>query len=253
MKISDELEQLLKNLRLKRILEIYEEQLPAAEKEDVSYSEFLTRLLRAQWHHRQETALAWRIQQAKLPELWSLASFPFVRSERRCFLLRVPHPLAARAVAPPPGDRFGLAHPAGQVARALVAGQFPFRPPARGQSQTDPHLRRTGVYRQGGEHRVGREHRCRQKRIGVGPAVESFGEWLPLSVHPGTRPVRRDVCLVGRPLHPKTAESAGPPRRSTHRRTGVSQPETGTVQHLLQADGGALPPPLYDHHHQLGL
>src|ERR1035438_5375612 len=110
-----------------------------------------------------------------------------------------------------------------------------------------------GVYRQGGEHRVGREHRCRQKRIGVGPAVESFGEWLPLSVHPGTRPVRRDVCLVGRPLYPKTAESAGPPRRSTHRRTGVSQPETGTVQHLLQADGGALPPPLYDHHHQLGL
>jgi DNA replication protein DnaC len=79
MKISDELEQLLKNLHLKRILEIYEEQLLAAEKEDVSYSEFVTRLLRAQWHHRQETALAWRIQQAKLPELWSLASFPFAR------------------------------------------------------------------------------------------------------------------------------------------------------------------------------
>src|SRR6516165_1555400 len=79
MKISDELEQLLKNLHLKRILEIYEEQLPAAEKEDASYSEFLTRLLRAQWHHRQETALAWRIQQAKLPERWSLTSFPFAR------------------------------------------------------------------------------------------------------------------------------------------------------------------------------
>ena len=79
MKISDELEQLLKNLHLKRILEIYDEQLRAAEKEDVSYSEFVTRLLRAQWHHRQETALAWRIQQAKLPERWSLASFPFAR------------------------------------------------------------------------------------------------------------------------------------------------------------------------------
>lgn len=78
-KLSDELEQLLKNLHLKRILEIYPEQLPAAEKEQVSYTEFLTRLLRAQWHHRQETALAWRIQQAKLPENWSLASFPFDR------------------------------------------------------------------------------------------------------------------------------------------------------------------------------
>lgn len=79
LKINEELEQLLKNLHLKRILEIYGEQLPAAEKEDISYSEFLTRLLRAQWHHRQETALAWRIRQAKLPEQWSLASFPFDR------------------------------------------------------------------------------------------------------------------------------------------------------------------------------
>src|ERR1700676_1720050 len=79
MKLSEELEQLLKNLHLKRILELYDEQLSAAEKEDVSYSELLTRLLRAQWHNRQETALAWRIKQAKLPEQWSLASFPFAR------------------------------------------------------------------------------------------------------------------------------------------------------------------------------
>ncbi len=48
MKPSDELEQLLKNLHLNRILDIYGEQSSAAEKEDVSYSEFLTRLLRAQ-------------------------------------------------------------------------------------------------------------------------------------------------------------------------------------------------------------
>jgi DNA replication protein DnaC len=79
MKPSDELEQLLKNLHLNRILNIYEEQLSAADKEDVSYSEFITRLLRAQWHHRQETALAWRIKRATLPENWSLASFPFAR------------------------------------------------------------------------------------------------------------------------------------------------------------------------------
>ncbi len=45
MKPSDELEQLLKNLHLNRILDIYGEQSSAAEKEDVSYSEFLTRLL----------------------------------------------------------------------------------------------------------------------------------------------------------------------------------------------------------------
>jgi DNA replication protein DnaC len=79
MKPTDELEQLLKNLHLNRVLSIYEEQSSAAEKEDVSYTEFVTRLLRAQWHHRQETALAWRIKRATLPENWSLTSFPFAR------------------------------------------------------------------------------------------------------------------------------------------------------------------------------
>jgi DNA replication protein DnaC len=77
--MSEELEQLLKNLKLRRMLEIYEEQLRAAEKQDVTYSEFLTRLLRAQWHHRQETALEYRIRRAKLPERWSLETFPFDR------------------------------------------------------------------------------------------------------------------------------------------------------------------------------
>jgi DNA replication protein DnaC len=77
--MNDELEQLLKNLKLKRILEIYDEQLKAAEKEEVSYSEFSTRLMRAQWHSRQETALEWRIRQANLPERWSLETFPFAR------------------------------------------------------------------------------------------------------------------------------------------------------------------------------
>ena len=77
MKRSDELDQLLKTLHLKRILEICDEQVTAAEKEDISYSDFLTRLLRAQWHNRQETALAWRIKRANLPENWSLATFPF--------------------------------------------------------------------------------------------------------------------------------------------------------------------------------
>jgi hypothetical protein len=33
----------------------------------------------ARWHHRQETALVWRIKRASLPENWSLASFPFAR------------------------------------------------------------------------------------------------------------------------------------------------------------------------------
>jgi DNA replication protein DnaC len=77
--MNEELDQLLKNLKLRTILDIYEEQLRSAEKDDVSYNEFVTRLMRAQWHARQENALEWRIRKANLPERWSLETFPFNR------------------------------------------------------------------------------------------------------------------------------------------------------------------------------
>jgi DNA replication protein DnaC len=77
--MKDDLEQLLKNLRLKKIAEILDAELAKAEKEDLSYAALLARILRAEWHHRQESALAWRIQNARLPEQWTLESFPFKR------------------------------------------------------------------------------------------------------------------------------------------------------------------------------
>ena len=77
--MTEELEQLLKNLKLKRILEIYDEQLRVADKDDISYSDFVTRLVRAQFQARQEGALEWRIQRAKPPERWTLETFPFAR------------------------------------------------------------------------------------------------------------------------------------------------------------------------------
>jgi DNA replication protein DnaC len=76
---SEELEQVSKNLELRRMLEIYEEQLRAADKEDISYSDFLTRLARAQWQARQEAALEWRIRRANLPERLTLETFPYAR------------------------------------------------------------------------------------------------------------------------------------------------------------------------------
>jgi DNA replication protein DnaC len=75
--MNDELDQLLKNLHLSRIREIIEDELQHAEEEQLAYTDFLLRLLRAQWYHKQETALAWRIKRADLPEQWSLESFPF--------------------------------------------------------------------------------------------------------------------------------------------------------------------------------
>jgi DNA replication protein DnaC len=77
--MTEEIEQLLKNLQLGRMRSIYDEQLRAAEKQQVSYSEFVAALLRAQWHHRQESALEWRIRRANLPERWSLETFPYSR------------------------------------------------------------------------------------------------------------------------------------------------------------------------------
>jgi len=77
--MTEELEQLLKNLKLRRMLNVYEEQLRAAEKDDITYSDFVAGLLRAQWHERQESALEWRIHRANLPERWSLETFPYAR------------------------------------------------------------------------------------------------------------------------------------------------------------------------------
>jgi DNA replication protein DnaC len=77
--MTEELEQLMKNLRLKRMIEIYAEQLRAADKEDVTYTEFLTRLLRTEWHSKQQQSLEARIKRASLPESWSLETFPYAR------------------------------------------------------------------------------------------------------------------------------------------------------------------------------
>ncbi len=77
--MKDDLDQLLKNLRLGRIAQILDEEIAEAEKTGRTHRELLARLFRAQWHHRQETALAWRITQARLPENWTLESFPFKR------------------------------------------------------------------------------------------------------------------------------------------------------------------------------
>jgi DNA replication protein DnaC len=74
--LNEELEQLLRSLHLRPIAAIVDEVLALAQKEDLSYQDFLLRLLRPQWHARQEQALAWRIRQARLPETWSLETFP---------------------------------------------------------------------------------------------------------------------------------------------------------------------------------
>lgn len=75
--MTEELEQLLKNLHLKTILDLLDEETRRADRDQIPYQEFLLRLVRPQWHAKQEKALEWRIQNAKLPERWTLETFPF--------------------------------------------------------------------------------------------------------------------------------------------------------------------------------
>src|SRR5271170_2111296 len=75
----EEIQQLLKNLHLTRIADILEAEVRQAEEDSLTFNEIFVRLLRAQYYHRQETALAWRIKAAKLPVGWTLESFPFKR------------------------------------------------------------------------------------------------------------------------------------------------------------------------------
>jgi DNA replication protein DnaC len=75
--MNDALEQLLKNLHLKRVLALFDEAYAKAEKEGLPVEKLLIRLLRAEWEGRQESALTWRIENARLPEKWTLESFPF--------------------------------------------------------------------------------------------------------------------------------------------------------------------------------
>jgi DNA replication protein DnaC len=75
--MNDDLEQLLKSLHLRKIAETLDDQLAKAEREHLPFEKLFARLLRAEWQHRQESALAWRIKQARMPEQWTLESFPF--------------------------------------------------------------------------------------------------------------------------------------------------------------------------------
>jgi DNA replication protein DnaC len=77
--MSDDIKQLLKNLRLRKIAEIIDSELEGARKHSPSYTDLIARLLRAQWLDQQQRRIQSRIKQSRIPELWTLESFPFKR------------------------------------------------------------------------------------------------------------------------------------------------------------------------------
>jgi len=76
---TEDLQQLLQNLRLRKMAEIVEGELAAARQASPSYTDLLARLLRAEWLDQQERRLQSRIRRADLREPWTLESFPFPR------------------------------------------------------------------------------------------------------------------------------------------------------------------------------
>jgi DNA replication protein DnaC len=77
MTMSEDIKQLLKNLRLHKITEILDSELESAIKNSPGYSDWLARLLRSEWLHQQQRRVQTRIKQARIPDLWTLESFPF--------------------------------------------------------------------------------------------------------------------------------------------------------------------------------
>jgi len=74
---DDDLEQLCASLKLKQISKVLERELTRAEKQGSTVREVLARLLREEYLYRREQSMKYRLDNAKLPERWTLESFPF--------------------------------------------------------------------------------------------------------------------------------------------------------------------------------
>lgn len=79
MTTTEEIDQLLANLKLKRMREIVVRELERAAKTGCGADELVVRLLREQWNYQQERSLTNRIDDAKMPQRWDLDTFPWAK------------------------------------------------------------------------------------------------------------------------------------------------------------------------------
>ena len=75
--MNEDLDQLLKNLKMRAMHEVVERELARAQKSKPSYADFYARLLREQYQLQKQRSLEYRIERANLPERWALETFPF--------------------------------------------------------------------------------------------------------------------------------------------------------------------------------
>ncbi len=74
---DDDLDQLCTALKLKQLRTVLARELTRAEKQGATVREVLARLLREEYLYRREQSMQYRLDQARLPERWTLETFPF--------------------------------------------------------------------------------------------------------------------------------------------------------------------------------
>ncbi len=74
---DDEIDQLLKSLRLHRMREVFEREIERATRSQSSYRDLMAALLREQLAWQRQRSFEYRVEVSRVPERWSLDTFPF--------------------------------------------------------------------------------------------------------------------------------------------------------------------------------
>ena len=77
--ITEEIDQLLTNLKLRRMREVVPRELRRAAEQGTAPDELLVRLLREQWAYAQERTAHNRLESARIPEKFDLGTFPYLQ------------------------------------------------------------------------------------------------------------------------------------------------------------------------------
>ncbi|MCJ7601259.1 MAG: IS21-like element helper ATPase IstB [Desulfobulbaceae bacterium] len=77
--MSDEILELLKQLKLHGMADVFPKLLAKAEREGWSHQDLTRKLLTEELQHQRERSMLYRLKQAKIPWDWTLSTFPFER------------------------------------------------------------------------------------------------------------------------------------------------------------------------------
>lgn len=80
--MTDDLKEKLRALRLPRLAEHWDDELQAAARQRLSHAALLTHVVEAEYRLRGDRAREQRLRRARLPQTWTLETFPFARQPK---------------------------------------------------------------------------------------------------------------------------------------------------------------------------